>query len=290
MKNRTLLCAGLAILLVLSLLTGCSKPASSKGDAIYDNNAGEKFDSLVGEESAGAGNSAVTQQKKIRKMQLQAETEDLDALLKHVEERLNTLGGYVEQKEVYRGSAYAQKVSRNATLTLRVPAERADDLVEDVGEVSNITSSSEQVDDVTLQYVATSSRITALETEQTRLLELLAKAKDMNDLLLIESRLTEVRAELEQVKSQLKVYDNLVDYATIKLSIREVREYTPTQEKTFWQRIGSGLSENFKNVGSGLMDFLVFLITAIPYFLIIAVVVTVFVLAIKARKKRKKKE
>lgn len=284
--KRRLFCIGLALLLAIALLAGCAKSAENRYESP---SAGDKFDSLVGEESAGSGNSAVTQQKKIRKMQLQAETEDMDALLKHVEERLSTLGGYVEQKEVYRGSAYAKNVFRNATLTLRVPAEKADKLVEDVGEVSNITSSSEQVDDVTLQYVATASRITALETEQTRLLELLAKAKDMNDLLLIESRLTEVRAELEQVKSQLKVYDNLVDYATVKLSVREVREYTSTEEKTVWQRIGSGLAENFKDVGKGLENFLVFMITAIPYFLIIAVVVTVIVLACKAGKKRKKK-
>lgn len=285
MKKR-LSCTVLVILLVIALLAGCAKSA---GNRYESPSAGNAFDSLVGGESAGSDKSAVTQQKKIRKMQLQAETEDMDAFLKHVEERLSTLGGYVEQKEVYRGSAYAQNVSRNATLTLRVPAGKADELVEDVGEVSNITSSSEQVDDVTLQYVATASRITALETEQTRLLELLAMAKDMNDLLLIESRLTEVRAELEQVKSQLKVYDNLVDYATVKLSVREVREYTPTEEKTVWQRIGSGLVENFKDVGKGLENFLVFMITAIPYFLIIAVVVTVIVLVCKAGRKRKKK-
>ena len=41
-------------------------------------------------------------------------------------------------------------------------------------------------------------------TEEQRLLELLAEAKDMDDLLQIEDRLTQVRTELEQVKSQWK--------------------------------------------------------------------------------------
>ena len=125
------------------------------------------------------------------------ETEDLDALLANVDARINELSGYVEQKEIYRGSLYANRVYRRAYLTIRIPAEQTDFFVEKVGEFSNITSSTEDVEDVTLQYVATESRITALKTEESRLLELLAQAKNMDELLLIESRLTDVRTELE---------------------------------------------------------------------------------------------
>ena len=145
------------------------------------------------------------------------------------------------------------------------------------------------MDDVTLQYVATESRITALTTEQTRLLELLAKAENMNDLLLIEARLTEVRTELEEYTSQLRLFDNLVDYATIRLRISEVKEYTPTQEKTFWQRIGSGFMDNLKDLGTGLSNFVVFLITSLPYLVLIAAILLLILLAVKSGLKNRKK-
>ena len=286
MKNRRLFTFLLAVLLVLSLFAGCGSKSAmdSNGSAMKPGS-----DAIV-EENLSAGNNLPSQQKLIRNLSMDAETEDLDALLEHVESRVKELEGYVEKKEVYMGSYYASRVYRNASLTLRIPAEKADSFTEKVKEASNITSITEDVKDVTLQYVATQSRITALETEQTRLLELLAKAANMSDLLQIEARLTEVRAELEQVTSQLKLYDNLVDYATIRLSIREVKEYTqPEEEQSFFQRIGSGLVKSFKNVWNFLVELVVFLITSLPYLILIGAVLTAVLLIGKKRKTRKKK-
>jgi len=283
MKNRRFFAFLLAVLLILSLFAGCGKKPSSapNADAMKPGS-----DALVGEGVSG-GESASSHQKLIRNVSMQAETEDLDALLKVMEARLKELGGYVEKKEVYRGSANAQQGSRSASLTLRIPAEKADAFVEKVGEAANITSTTEDVKDVTLQYVATESRIAALETEQARLLELLSKAATMNDLLLIESRLTEVQTELEEVTSQLRLYDNLVDYATVQLRVQEVREYTQPEEEGFWQRIGSGLSRNFKNLGVFLSNLLVFLITSVPYFLVIGAIIALILLGRKLYKKRR---
>lgn len=285
MKRR--LCLPILVLLVIALLAGCSTAAMT--DVAYpeaDYNSAESADKLT-DTGSSAGESTSNTQKKIRTLNMEAETEDLDVLLKHVETRVNELGGYVEKKDVRRGSMYAQRVYRSASLTLRIPAELADALVEDVGEISNITYSSETVTDVTLQYVATESRIAALETEHERLLELLADANDMKDLLLIEERLTQVQAELEQVKSQLRVYDNLVNYATIHLQLQEVREYTPVEEQTFWQKISSGLKENFNGLVKFLENFLIFFITSLPYLIPIAIVITLIVLGAKSRKRKK---
>lgn len=298
MKNKSFFRISIVLLLLISLLAGCAMKAedSANSSAGYAPDSKKDFYETITDydivtedslESATSG-SASDYQKKILTMEMNVETEDLDALLTNVEARVNALGGYVENKNVYRGSAYATRVYRNANLTLRIPADKASQFVDQVGEISNITSTSENVDDVTLQYVATESRILALETEQTRLLELLAKAENMEDLLMIESRLTEVRYELENVTSQLRVYDNLVNFATIHLYVNEVKEFTPTEEKTFWQRIGSGLSENLKDLAEGTENFVVFLITSLPYLILIAAVATVLILILKScRKKRK---
>lgn len=298
MKNRRLFAPLLAFLLIAALFAGCAskandsaieaitKPGSQNYNSSYSDLLDVKEDASLSTSTSGETSSY---QKKIRNLEMNVETEDMDTLLSNVENRVNELGGYVEQKEVYRGSAYAERVYRNAYLTLRIPAEQADFFVEKVGEVSNITSTTEDVDDVTLQYVATESRITALTTEETRLLELLAKAENMEDLLLIESRLTDVRTELEEYTSQLRLFDNLVNFATIRLRVSEVKEYTPTQEKTFWQRIGSGFMDNLKDLGTGLSNFVVFLITSLPYLVLIAVILLLILLAAKAGLKKKRK-
>ena len=304
MKSRSYWKILLVSLMMLSLLAGCSAKLDAAYDAPeadYQNKVEmeapqENYDSLKDSyyedaSTTTTGNQTQMYQKLIRRMEIRAETEDFDALLAGVENRVKEMGGYIQSKEIYRGSAYANRVRRSGNLTLRVPADKADLFVEKIGEVSNITSSSENTDDVTLKYVATESRMTALKTEEKRLLELLSKAADMKDLLLIEERLTAVRTELEEVTSQLRVYDNLVDYATVRLYIEEVVEYTtPTEEKTLWQRIGSGLSQNIKDLGEFLGNFLVFVITSLPYLLLIAAVVAVIVIAVKSSNKRRKKK
>ena len=307
MKLKRYLCVSLAILLLISMLAACSAAAPMEKDyaaaetmapmattgAYYaaDSANGSGAPSLESG-SKNPESNIPANQKLIRTITLDAETEDMDALLEAVFQRVNELEGYVEDRNIYNGSSYNGKyIRRYANLTIRIPAKLLDQFVAHVSDVSNITSNRETTEDVTLSYVATESRIIALETEQTRLLELLAKAGDMSDLLLIEARLTEVRAELEQMQSQLRLYDNLVSYGTIHLDITEVREYTPVEEEpeTVWQRISVGFVKSVKGLWKGITEIFVFLIVALPYLAVIALAVTLLVLAIRAGKRKKKK-
>lgn len=227
--------------------------------------------------------------KLIQTVNMDVETEDLDTVLQQIDSRIAELNGYIESSNVQNGSAYSSKRYRKATITVRIPAKDLDAFVDKVDEVSNIVSSRKTVQDVTLSYVATESRMKALETEQARLLELLAKAETMDDLLTVEKRLTEVRTELEEVTSALKVFDNQVDFATIHLNIQEVKEYTEiTEPETVWQRIGTGFMKSLKGVGNFFKEFFVFIIVSIPYFALIGLVIFVVVYIIRrSRRKRR---
>jgi len=289
---KKILALTLTLLLTACLLFGCG--AAANDTAAMENGAADYVsDSLTQESATGAtkGDSGAPQnQKLIRTININAETEDLDPLLAQIDARIAELEGYIEEREVYNGSAYADSRYRRATLTIRIPADQLDSFVDQVSESSNITSTNETTENITLSYIATQSRITALETEQTRLLELLAQAENMEDLLKIESRLTEVRTELEEVTSQLRLYDNLVDYGTIHLTISEVREYTVVEEpETAWERIGSGFVKSLKNLGNILSELFIFLIVSLPYFAILGVIAACIVVPIRLRARKRKK-
>ena len=107
----------------------------------------------------------------------------------------------------------------------------------------------------------------------------------------------DVRSELEQVTSQLRVMDNQVNYGTVYLNLDEVREYTEIEEEPegFFARIGKGFMKSLKNVGIFCRELVIFLIVAIPYLLplvvIPAIVVIVVVLIVRSiRKHREKKQ
>ena len=68
---------------------------------------------------------------------------------------------------------------------------------------------------MTLQYVDLESHKKALTTEQDRLIELMEQAETVEDIITIEGRLSEVRYQLESMESQLRTYDNKIDYSTV---------------------------------------------------------------------------
>ena len=194
----------------------------------------------------------------------------------------------MQDQSIYNGSSYSSRRDRSASLTGRIPAEDVDKLTEDVAGIANVVSKNKSLEDVTLSYVDTQSRMEALETEEARLLELLAQAETMADLLEIESRLTEVRYELDSVTSQLRTYDNQINYATIYLNLEEVQEYTPVEEPTLWERIRSGFTDSIQGLWESLQDLLVFAIVALPFLVVYGAILAVVILVLRRIRKRRK--
>lgn len=297
MKKMTAILVTLCML--AALLAGCggaskstqafdaaaAAPAEAANGAYYD------MESAKSEDGGLTGDTDSTVLPEGRKwiitVNMSAETEDLDALMEALNGKISGLGGYVEDQDSYNGSMYSSRRYRSASLTVRIPAQRVDEFTEEMSGIANVVSTNLSREDITLSYVATESRVKALQTEEARLLELMEQAETMADLLEIESRLTDVRYELENRASQLRLYDNQVDYATIYLSIDEVQEYTPVEEPTVWERISGGFVSSVKGVGNGLLDLLVWVLAKSPYLVILGGVTVGVVILIKKRKARK---
>lgn len=297
MKKMTAILVTLCML--AALLAGCggaskstqafdaaaAAPAEAAKGAYYD------MESAKSEDGGLTGDTDSTVLPEGRKwiitVNMSAETEDLDALMEALNGKISGLGGYVEDQDSYNGSMYSSRRYRSASLTVRIPAERVDEFTEEMSGIANVVSTNLSREDITLSYVATESRVKALQTEEARLLELMEQAETMADLLEIESRLTDVRYELENRASQLRLYDNQVDYATIYLSIDEVQEYTPVEEPTVWERISGGFVSSIKGVGNGLLDLLVWVLAKSPYLVILGGVTVGVVVLVKKRKARR---
>ncbi len=304
MKQKKFLALLLALVMTASVLTGCG---GASYDTSYENvkseaAAPQEAPAVMGDYETGGGalyasgtaanstSTVQTGQKLIRKVNVDAETEDLEALLPNLMKQVTQLEGYIESQELYNGSSYSSYRNRSANLTIRIPADKLDSFIQQVKDISNVVSYNESQEDVTLTYVSTESRIKALETEQERLLELLSKAENMSDLLEIEARLTDVRYELENVTSQLLVLANKVDYATVRLYISQVKVYTEVEEQTVWQRIATGFKQNLRDIGIWLEDFVVWLVTYSPQLLVLAAVIAVLIPLLRRRSQKKREQ
>jgi hypothetical protein len=222
--------------------------------------------------------------KLIKNANLSVETEEFDVLLAAIDQRVSNLGGYMENYNVYNNSRYnssSSNYNRSASMTIRVPSVNYDFFMNEIASISNVLSRSESTRDVTLEYVDIESRRAALNIEYERLLELLEKAETIDDVIRLESRLSDVRYNIEWISSQLRTYDNLVDYSTIYLDISEVKELTPVKELTTWERIGTGFVNSLKNVGNGFKNVILSGVIGSPYLVVFAVFVVIIVVIIK---------
>lgn len=293
MKGRKIWALLLTAMMTASLLAGCGGSSIETAAAVENAAAmdmAEEQEVLYSSSTSESG-AVTTEQKLIKRVNISAETEDLDTLLTGLGKKISELGGYIESQELFNGSAYSSYRSRSAYMTVRIPADKLSDFVGEVQGQSNVVSLNESQDDVTLKYVDTQSRMNALQAEQERLLELMGKAETMSDLLEVEQRLTEVRYELESVTSQMRVLENQVSYATVELYIDQVKVYTEVEEPSVGQRIASGFSRNLENIGEGLVDFFVWFVTYSPQLVFWALVIAAAVMLGKraARKQKEKK-
>jgi len=285
MKKR-MMALLLTVMMVTALFTGCGASSEAYDNAMMKQEAAEEAPA-AGELSYGVSNSVTdavsADQKLIKRVFMETETEDLEALLPVIAAKITELGGYVERQELYNGSIQSSYRSRSAYMTVRIPAARLGEFTSQVEGVSNVVNYTENTDDVTLKYVDTESRVKALQVEQERLLELLAKAENMTDLLEIEARLTDVRYELESYASQLRALDNKVSYATVELNVRQVRVYTEVEPQTVWQRISCGFGENLRDIGEDLTDFFVWVTVYSPQLIFWALVIGLAVVLLRRR-------
>ena len=300
MNMKKWIAAALVGVMAAGTLAGCCQKSSTdtaRYEAAYDTGYYEMAEAAEYGAAAlstnqklatGSTTQALPQNRKwVITMNLTAETGDLDGALEAVMAQVSEMEGYVESQSVSGGSAGSGR-HRFASLTIRVPADRVDRFVEEVSGLTNLVSSSRNIQDITLTYSDTEGRVTALKTEETRLLELMEQAENMSDLLEIEARLTEVRYQLENYASTLRLYDNQVDYATVSLYITEVEKYTPVEELGFWQRIGSGLADSVENLAKTIVDFISWLIIDLPYLALIGLMIW-GITAITKRSIRKRK-
>lgn len=232
-----------------------------------------------------------TGRKLIRTVSLNVETTDFDNLLSSIQQSVTAQGGYIQQSDISGASiSYSSDRRRYAYLTVRIPSEKLDGFLSQMSQQSNIINRSENVQDITLQYTDIQSRKKSLTIEQERLWALLEKADTLEAVIALEERLSEIRYELECFESQLRTYDNQIDYSTVTIDISEVTVFTPTAPDSVATRIQKGFIRNLENVGQSITDFVVWFISHLPALVVLFVIIGVVIFFVKLLSSSKRKD
>ncbi len=242
------------------------------------------------EENTGAEISdAVAQRKIIYSSFFGIQTTEFDKTLSALDMLCEKYGAYYEKSDVY-GSA--EKVSRNGSFTVRVPVENYKKFRDEAGTIGTVVHSSENNEDVTEKYFDTEARLTSAKLREERLLEILKSAESLDNVLLLEKELADVRYEIESLSGTLRKYDSLVSYSIITLEIEEVLKPVTvnTMPKTFGERISQAVSGGFEDFADAFENMVVVLSYNLPTIIalvILAIAVLILVKVIIKKSKRK---
>lgn len=250
----------------------------------------------TGADSTGADGqvdtSAIPDSRKlIRNVDLSFETTDFDTFVQNIQSKTTALGGYIESSDL-SGNAYTDR-HRYAYFTLRIPKPQVDTFLSFAEGEANLTRKYENTQDITLQYYDTESRKKALQSEYDRLLELMAKAESVDAVIAIEQRLSEIRYQLDSFESDLRRYDNQVDYSTITVNVSETTVLTASEKSGFWSRVQANLESNIEDLCDAAIGLLIWFLSSLPVLLALAILFFLIyrvVKMIRTRRKDKKKK
>lgn len=235
--------------------------------------------------SSGEMPSVVSEADKGRKIiyhvDMSLETTEFETSLAALNDAVNQAGGFTESSSVSGNSIYSRGGKRYASLIVRIPPEKLDSFLSSVRGICNVLSTSQQKEDITSAYTDTEARKRALEVEQERLFALLEKADSIETIIALETRLSEVRYQLDSFSSQLRVYDEKVNYSTVTLDLNEVERVSDPVPRTVGERIRTGFSGTLYDIQCGFQDFVVWAVVNLPYLLILAVFVLIIVLLVR---------
>jgi hypothetical protein len=234
------------------------------------------YDKTTASDARMPGNGFVLSpdQKIIFNCNLTLETEKFNESLNKIDLKVKETGSYIESSGI-SGTGKTEYDLRYASFVIRVPAAKFDDMKKAAEDWGSVISSNTSSQDVTKQYIDTEARVKTLKLQEERLLMLLGKAEKLEDIIVLEGRLSEIRLQIESYTGSLQELDALVDYATITVAIQEVQSETFVPQN-FGQRLLETIRESFGKLSQYAEKTLFVLIYLMPYALLAMVLVLIF--------------
>jgi len=173
-------------------------------------------------------------------------------------------GAYFEERseEISQGSSNGYGRVSNAVV--RVPSDRLDDFLTELDQLGSTVLKSEKAEDVTGRYLDAQSRLAALKIQKTKLEELLAAAAEVEELIVIDDKMTEVIAAMEALEGDIRRWESRQSYCTVSIRLTEVFEKQMAPTASLGERMKNGFDEGAAWLGEFGQDALVMLAAFTP--------------------------
>ena len=176
------------------------------------------------------GSNPVTGTKVVYRCELTIETEAYLQSMKDLNRSIESKGGYIESEYEHDFDSYIddngkeQPLKRNE-LIIRIPKDQYRAFVAEAEKLGTIKKKQQSANNISRSYADNEVQIKALKIQEKRLLAMMDQAETIQDMITVEDRLTEVQKELESYQSYKADMDDLVDYSTVTMELKETNDH-----------------------------------------------------------------
>ena len=277
--------------------------AAESAAGSYDYDAMEMEEARESSEDAsytadsGADSSALRAQdgqKIVYTASLSIQSLEYDQSAASIRRKIREAGGFSEAESEYdkdynwyRYNASSSN-TRSLSITARIPSDKFEAFLNSLDGDGKIMSKSVNAQNISQVYANKETYKKALEKEQERLLAMMDKAETIEDMIAVESRLSEVERQLNSYKTDLSQMDKDVEFSTVYIDLQEVKRYTETVEKTtFREKLGFAFEDAISSFRDFCEGVILFVVRNFPFLIIFAIVVALIVRWLAKRRAQK---
>ena len=287
MKKRSVIFISLIFILSLFLVS-CSSSSDSfrlkTTNKPYEiNNINDNYTS---ESSNYKPNNITNERREVKSYELGADTRDFDNTYNNIKDEVSKENGYVDNSNYYNEDV------KTVQLQVFIPKDNVEKFLENIKKIDrfNLLYEREYSEDAEKSYTDIEKRLDVLEKRLVKLQELQKNETDVDRILDLEDRISNVLNEIEQLKGNKQNLDSVVKYSRINISLKEVyqaKDVNQEQEVKF----GDNIKDFFKDAIKFNKDlFMALLYIIIKYGLVIVVIVIALIIYNKNSKKKNKIE
>lgn len=301
MKKRIAI-LGLVLMLTLSACASAANDVSAPSGAMVDTNYGESYSEAPMEAPAvqdqaeikGAGQERMV----IQTASMEVSVADTVQAMQATSNLARQLGGYVVSTNRWTSTSYNNVSYARTSVTIRVPVEKLEQAMEAIRQMSaigkdGVLSESLSGQDVTSDFVDSSSRLRNLKAAEEQLVVLMENTEDLEATMSVFRELTDIRSQIEVLEGHIKYLQESSDLSSLSVEFVAEASLQPI-EIGGWKPQGVVRESLERLVRSfqDLVDFLIrFGITCLPFLIPLGIGVYFVVRAIrKSNAKRRAKK
>lgn len=203
---------------------------------------------------------------------MESETLHFDKDLYEIIEKVHYVGGYVSSNEIKTNNSEKETL-KESKLTIRVPKDKTPEVINVINKKLTITSELLTSVDITENYYDIESRIENIEAREERLKILYKKSNDVNEIIKIDEKLSEITKEKEELARKKIKMEDRSSFSRIDINVKEVKKISVVEKENLSssEKIKKTFATTGGNIKAVAVGIFVFLIGAFPLLLVLAV-------------------